>query len=368
MSLEKDLKEAFERHHDDVQPDQKVWEGIERGVRRAHRARVVMTSGITAALVVGMAVLIPRLTSDKTDNHGFINGTSTPSATGSPSGEPSTVSPGDLGGNYRDDVQGWVIYYDETWKESRFEGVTEFNPPGLPASIKGEPTFWVAIQIIDGRPASTNPPATASTPFDARFAGTTTSSLTNGGVRQISRYDWTGLCISTIECPAGPATLQVLVEGSSAQLWAKYHPTSDAMLQTLQIANDSSGNGNTRTRYGVVDFSGAAYDDLTSTLVRFLDARVEQGNAEAFMTSTAKDNFAHSTVCSALYSNKMTHDPWRSYEVMYGTVENGQTKYTVIMTSGPGSTGCGESVVVGTPSGATSPMILSDVFQSLGDN
>ena len=369
MSLEKDLKEAFDRHHDDVQPDQKVWEGIERGVRRAHRARIVMTSGITVALVVAMAVLIPRLTSDKTDNHGFINGTPTPSTTGSPSSEPSTVFPGDLGGNYRDDVQGWVISYDESWRVSRFEGVTEFTPAGLPASIKGEPTFWVAIQIIAGRPSSANPPASASTPFVERIASTTTSSLPNGGKRVVDKYDWTGLCISTIECPAGPATLQVVVEGSNAMLWNKYHPTAVAMLQSLGMATDSSQVGDVHTRYGIVDANagGATYDELTSTLVRFLDARVGQANADAFMTSTAKNDFANSTTCLSLYSDKTTHALWTNYEVMFRNDGSGHATFTVVMNA-PHATGCGESLVVGTPAGSTQPMILSAAYKSLGDN
>jgi hypothetical protein len=164
--------------------------------------------------------------------------------------------------------------------------------------------------------------------------------------------------------------LQVVVEGATATLWNKYHYVADAMIQSLWIAKDSTGVGGSpvHTRYGVYDQGFAqGYDDRTVTLVRFLDARVEQADAESFMTSQAKNDFAHSTVCSSLYVNKMTHDMWLGYEVMFRSNQNGRTAFTVILSAGPGSAGCGETIVVGAGS-ASSPMIISDTYQSLGEN
>ena len=377
MSLEDEVKDAFRKHGEDARPDQQSWNAVEKKVRRAHHQRVALISTLTVALIAAAAVAVPVLTTEKATKHGFIgtpSGTPTPPTSPSPTvshSPDSSVYPSDLHGTYRDDVQGWVISYPDDWKESRFEGVTEFTPPGSPSPEKGAPTFWVAVSIYPGRPLSkSNAPVTATTGFDRRISDVAITGLPGGGQRRVYTYDWTGLCISTDECPAGATTLQVVAEGSASALWEKYHPTSDTMIQTLGIAKGSGSTGDVHTRYGVVDLNagGASYDDLTSTLVRFLDARVGQANADSFMTSTAKSNFAHSTSCLSLYVDKATHDVWMSYEVMFRNDQSKQATFTAIMSAGPGSVGCGESIVVGKTSGSASPMILSDTFQSLGNN
>jgi hypothetical protein len=369
MSLENEIKEAFKNHDKDARADGQSWNAVEKKVRRAHKQRVALVSTLTVALIAAAAVLVPRLTSDKVATRGFIG--QTPSTTAAPANTPSPgFSPrprssaffmGDLHATYRDDVQGWIIAYAEDWKESRFEGVTEFSPPGAPSPERGGPTFWVAVSILDGRPPSKrSAPATAATGFDERDGGSVITGLPGGGERQVYQYDWTGLCISTIECPQGPTTLQVVVEGSTAALWDRYHPISDTMLQTLRIAKDSGSTGDVHTRYGIVSSSAAiGYDELTTTLVRFLDARVEQANAEAFMSSQAKTDFANASNCLELYETRATHKQWTSYEVIGRFDDAARATFTLNMHTDPNNGGYVESLVVGRSGPTAGDQILA---------
>src|SRR5437016_12565992 len=112
------------------------------------------------------------------------------------------------------------------------------------------------------------------------------------------------------------------------------------MIQTLGIAKDSASTGDVHTRYGVVDENAATgYDQLTLTLVRFLDARVEQANAESFMTSQAKKDFANASNCLFLYTSRTNHLQWTGYEVSSRSDKNGEATFIAIMTTDSGTSG-----------------------------
>ena len=64
MSLETEIREAFERHANDARPAPEVWAGVERRIARSHRRRVIASGLVGVAAVIGLAFAVPRLTSN----------------------------------------------------------------------------------------------------------------------------------------------------------------------------------------------------------------------------------------------------------------------------------------------------------------
>jgi hypothetical protein len=365
MSLEDEVREAFRKHGDDAQPDMRSWNAVEKKVRRAHHQRVAFVSTLTVAAIAVVAVLVPRLGANKTTKGTFLG--QTPSASSKPSSHPTsrpsaTSQPLPQGfGEYRDDGEGWQLAYPTTWKTSRFEGTTEYFPPGAPSPEQGGPSFWVSVSIRDGAPsAQKGGPVTASTDLDHRTAGVTITGPPGGGETRLYEYNWTGLCVSRDSCPAGAATLQLIVQGTDATWWDRYHTTGESIVQTLEIAKTATTKGDVQTRHGIVSASAAQhYDIFTSTLVQFLNARVEGGNAESFMSPQATRQFADPSNCLELYETRATHKQWTNYEVIGRFNATAKATFTLRMLTDPNNGGFVESLVVGRSGSSADVQILA---------
>jgi len=65
MSLETEIKEAFERHAGDPLPAGDTWDGIERRIQRSHRTRMILAGAGTAIAIVAVVLAVPRLGGNK---------------------------------------------------------------------------------------------------------------------------------------------------------------------------------------------------------------------------------------------------------------------------------------------------------------
>src|SRR5688572_8206129 len=61
MSLETEIREAFERHATDARPGAYMWPMIEQRIRRAHRSRIIVSAVGAAIAITAVAVAVPRL-------------------------------------------------------------------------------------------------------------------------------------------------------------------------------------------------------------------------------------------------------------------------------------------------------------------
>jgi DNA-binding beta-propeller fold protein YncE len=61
MSIDNDIREAFERHADDVHTRGDAWAGVQRRIERGHRRRLAVSAFVAGAVVASLAVGIPRL-------------------------------------------------------------------------------------------------------------------------------------------------------------------------------------------------------------------------------------------------------------------------------------------------------------------
>ncbi|MEX2555688.1 MAG: hypothetical protein WEB06_08650 [Actinomycetota bacterium] len=64
MSLEIEIREAFERHSADATPAGDMWTGIERRIRRSHRTRMILSGAGAAMAIAAIAFAVPRLVAD----------------------------------------------------------------------------------------------------------------------------------------------------------------------------------------------------------------------------------------------------------------------------------------------------------------
>ncbi len=67
MSLETEIREAFERHSADAMPAGDTWTGIEGRIQRSHRTRMVFSGAGAAIAIAAIAFAAPRLVADTVD-------------------------------------------------------------------------------------------------------------------------------------------------------------------------------------------------------------------------------------------------------------------------------------------------------------
>jgi hypothetical protein len=92
MSLESRIREAFERHAEDVRPSPQAWTAIERRIARAHRLRLVAAVAGAAATIIAVAVAAPQLSRRSAEPVGpGPTPTQSPEETGSPSARAPTL-------------------------------------------------------------------------------------------------------------------------------------------------------------------------------------------------------------------------------------------------------------------------------------
>ena len=342
MSFESQLKETFMKHADDVRPDTQSWPVIEKRVVRRHRAGMFATAASVAALIAVTAIVTPRLVARKPS--GFSkHGKPQPTAT-----EPTPVQRGPIAVHVGAD-QGFQISIPTGWRAGWWEGVYEYEPAGLPSLAKGGDTFAVSVKLVAG-PYDRSGISGAKDPTEmttindhlalaSEYVG---SDHTHDAVYQIQ---WASCLPPSIECSSNfqNNTLVVIVRASTEALWTKYWPDAQNAVRSID-AYDGTHPAHLEPPTNTFGNS----DSLTALMTRFLDARVERVNAEAFMSPQAQAAFANTKNCLDLYRSRMTHKPWTSYQsVNRIDLGSGRAKFLVMMMMDRNNGGYIESITVG---------------------
>ena len=282
MSFESQLKETFMKHADDVRPDTQSWPVIEKRVVRRHRAGMFATAASVAALIAVTAIVTPRLVARKPS--GFSkHGKPQPAVT-----EPAPVQRGPIAVHVGAD-QGFQISIPTGWRAGWWEGVYEYEPAGLPSLAKGGDTFAVSVKLVAG-PYDRSGISGAKDPTEmttindhlalaSEYVG---SDHTHDAVYQIQ---WASCLPPSIECSSNfqNNTLVVIVRASTEALWTKYWPDAQNAVRSID-AYDGTHPAHLEPPTNTFGNS----DSLTALMTRFLDARVERVNAEAFMSPQAQ--------------------------------------------------------------------------------
>src|SRR5437660_414741 len=61
MSIDNEIRKAFERHESDVQAQTGAWHEVERRIGRSQRRRLVATALGAAIAIAGAVVVVPRI-------------------------------------------------------------------------------------------------------------------------------------------------------------------------------------------------------------------------------------------------------------------------------------------------------------------
>ena len=361
MSLERDLKEAFERHEDDARVRGDAWSGVERGVRRAHSHRVAFIGALGVVLIVAAAIAVPKLGADRDR-----------SFAGDGSGSPSPAV---------DSTAGWARWhnallhvqarYPKDWKTGAFEGSYEFEPAGFPSLAQGGPeTFAVELTLRDG--AYDDPPTLATgKPGDAGStdleingrAANRFEYIAPGGPHEVRyRIDWTGIAVplgtDARPAPMAPTTLFVVIQASSDPLWNKWGAVAEDLVRTIAPYVVTAEHGTIA--------AGVARDERTDGLIQFLEARVDGYGAEEYMSANAKKNFADDAGLG-LYASGSGSKAWVSYEIRSrADADASSSEFTVTLTCGGCDPAPGALETIGVDSGATTgnPEVIRFVSQA----
>ena len=307
MSLERDIKETLMKIADDVEPGQSRFGDVENKVRRRHAAMLVGTTAFALAVIVAGAIAIPQLTKE-----------GTPNFAGPGSTTPPVTAPD--GTTYRNELDSYQTTIPDDWKVGGFEGAVEFLPPGLPGLAVGEDTFAVEIQHRIGETYNRGEPsggAELSGFEDGYTVAGREAVRAETPTEIVYRVDWTGAgCDPEALCDAEIATLRVAVFASNTALWDQYHVEGEAIVDALVTSPGAAvPAGAVITRRGSVDGAAVAYDELTSFLVRFMDARMDGGGAEAYLSENARDQYEGREGEFGLYAYGDPAIPWTTYRV-----------------------------------------------------
>jgi hypothetical protein len=290
MSLEQDLKETFMRHADDLRPDVESWPTVEKKVRRAHAQRITLASAAVVALIAATAIFVPRL-GNTSAPHGFVSTSKTPTVATS---TVHRISPVAGKSTYLDSVQGWIVQYPTDWNVQRYESGTDFVPRGLPSVESGRTTFSVVVSLEPGDYTSPfllaggAPPNGVSTTL-AGVPATRYEVIDKSGHNSNILYqlDWSGRCAAASPSCTVHQMLVIWMSSYDRALWSRY--VDDGLALARSFLPEISTNGRTgalRTRGGRAP-SGFVLDDYGRSLIAFLDARTDQGGAEAHICCDA---------------------------------------------------------------------------------
>ena len=227
MSLETEIREAFERHADDATPSGGTWPTIERRIRRSHSRRVFLVGAGAALAIAAVAVAAPRI--------------------GDRSTEP--VVPGPV------KTEGWQVYqnddghyrmlYPPAWSWLLTGGgadvdVVSFTPDDPAAIIDGKNAFEVAVRVEDGRGYDDLP---APRPEITRTRGRLgsreyvrderTVDQSHTVTYMLDRSGPTPSCPAGAPCPAARRWLSFTIFGATDVLWSRYSPIADRMFRTV---------------------------------------------------------------------------------------------------------------------------------------
>lgn len=310
MSLERELKEAFERHASDVREDPSSLRTIEGRVVRSHRTRAVAVITASVAVLAGAVVAAPKLLGHNgPQKTPFANPSASSSVTEKPSagpsptnwtGEPETlVASGD---------RGYGMAMPDSWRTFTFEGHDEYFPKALGGLESGEDTFAIdiSLEFADYKTQIDNP--TGETDVAGRRA------LYVDDRREPNRFhyavDWTDFrgCNGPPACDTkfsnGPKTLNIRISGSTDALWDTYQHTAFKMIASLFVLKD---------------FAVAETATPHDLLVKFLTGRVANtSQVNGLLAANAKAQYdAHEGGLGLL---EWTHDgltePYTKYRVV----------------------------------------------------
>ncbi|HEX9775087.1 MAG TPA: hypothetical protein VGB83_05865 [Actinomycetota bacterium] len=260
MSIENEIKEALMRHAEDVEPRTESWGEVEGKVRSVHQRRIA-TTVFLVALIAAAGVMVPRLLPSGARD-GLVN--------------PATTGGTDGVATFRNELQGYQVTIPDDWHVGGFEGSVEFNPPGLPGLTVGEDTFAVESFLFYDEAYDDTSEMFGDVSFEpATLAGLNAVRSEDGVRRIVYRLDWSGRsCPTQTSCP-GPQTLQFIVVGSTDDLWSRYAEMGRDIVGSLTPTGDADfPTGDVYTPRGFVP-AGIVYDELTASLIRFMEARIE---------------------------------------------------------------------------------------------
>lgn len=349
MSLEQDLKETLVWYGETTRPRVDAFDGVRHKVRRAHRRRLASIAMGGVALIAAAVIAIPQLAFDGAmpDPQSF--------ATDAPSNVPVEA---DGHVTLRNEQVAYQLSFPAEWRVTRFEDAVELLPPDQIGLAAGEPTFSVEIMHLvrdryddveggweDGLRLAGQP----AVRLDIDFVEG--SGPVSDGRVVTYRVDWTALpCPPESVCDSEISTLQVMVHASTQDLWDTFGEDALAAVEGLRwIRNAPMPTGEVRSPYG--RFSGVTYDEATSVLQRFLDARVIGERAAQYLGPEATDSYRRDPDSGlGLYVDPETGNGWLSYAVTAREDGGGSATFQVELTyqviEGHGPAGETEELVV----------------------
>ena len=287
MSLEHEIKEALMRRSGDVREKPAAFDAVEDKVRRSHHRRLTAATAFGVAAIVAAVIAVPRfIATTETEPIPFGG---TPPASEEPTPVPPVTE--DLA-TYRNQRDGYQLRFPAPWRVAGFEGSVELLPSGQIGLAAGEDTFAVELFLFPGEAYD------APSDFfgDARFepadevAGRPTVRYEADENTTFYRVDWTDVCGYCDEA----ATLQIQVFGSTDELWESYSEDAGRIVESVEtLANAEYPTGRVHTRHGVVT-DRVAYDEFTTTLVDFLDARVDGVGTDRWYSGDLPEGFINS--------------------------------------------------------------------------
>jgi hypothetical protein len=263
MSLETEIKEAFERHAGDALPAGDTWNGIERRIQRSHRTRAILAGAGAAIAIAAVVLAVPRI--------------------GNKPAEPVNPGPVPTAGwkTYENPQRGYRLLYPGDWRQSELSGglVQFVAPDGLRAPGAAPNTvelFGLSIQVVS-RPYDQLPAAKAGEHRSSGTLGghafTRLERVENGARFVMVSINWPApACPFGAPCPRTSSTLRTLIvtiTSPDEASWKRYDPTAEQMLRTLGPFGSSSVTPLAVTaKIAVPGFAFATSDDALWTITR----------------------------------------------------------------------------------------------------
>jgi hypothetical protein len=231
MKMEDHFKESLNRAVANEPPLLDAWDRFEQRVAGGLRVRLFAAIAAAAALAVASVIVVPRL--GTSSGIGLSN---------EPSSSPS-VDPYAGWQTLTNPSQRYLVRFAADWTTSVFEGVQSFQPPGVEPVNKGEPTFFVSIQLRDGWACPTSPPkcGIAGRRDDGRtfyrlevdYGEANVPEAPNGEAHLVTyAIDWRAGCPDG--CAAEASTLFVIVRGDTDDLWSKYSEVGLKLVDSIE--------------------------------------------------------------------------------------------------------------------------------------
>lgn len=277
------------RHSNDIEPEPGAWEGVQSGVRRAHRMRVALSSAAVVALVAAGIFVVPKLTNRAGGSGQPVAPVPSASQSPSPDATPTTLPAGWTPLRY--DEQGYWLTVPDRWKTGWFEGHAEYRPKGLPGLAVGDDTFAVETFFSQG---VAQPDGNAQTVTINGRSAKRWESSEPGGAHTVTYeltldcYTYPGSSAATDCSPLSP--LRVIVHASTAELWDQHGADGERVARSIHAADDPMTAATYRT------FQGQAtvpWDGKTWVVAQFMESRIfgDTARGDVYLTANAKKQY-----------------------------------------------------------------------------